>query len=318
MFDKTKLKILSMLLKKVYPDRDFNIEKIGRNFIMSCDDQVGCRDFLLKGKYTYDQVMELNNLTGYSAGFGYCKELGPVAFIGVPNKNCVQNSGYFMYEVHAYGQSLNDEEYYFKQYTDEEAKQIGNYIVYGDGDPRILGNAAPIEKVNYFYDYRYMIRDKFRKLESMDVLSMQIKLGGTYSFYEARKFAYGSIGKSKGFSGEDVPIQFAIVGENQPVGILCLWKHFDNVMFKDVWGSGEDEPENQSIRFLSDNEARNIKNFKLYYFVPSHSFGKKQFVIEKIDRTLCQGFDFSMDDGTDYRLQDIQIEKTKVKTLNKN
>lgn len=317
MFDKIKLKILRKMLEATYPNRDIDIEKIGNHFIAFNRDTVGCRDFLLKGQYTYDQVIKLNKMTGFSAGFGYCNELGPVAFIGVPNPRCVQASGYFIHEVHAYGQSINEEEYYFEQYCEDDAKKIGNYTVYGMGDPRILENKAPIEKVKYFYDFRYKRKNEYNNENfNSDVLEMEIKLGETYNFYEARKFAYGSAGKFEGASGEDVQIQFAIVGNNHPVGILGLWHHYDNAMFRDVWSFNENEPLNLPIHFLSDEEAEKIQNFKLYYFVPTHSFGKKQFTIEKIDRTLCQGFDFTMSDGNDYRLQDIHKEKVKEKTLN--
>lgn len=317
MFDNAKLKILKKFLEIAYLKRDINVEKIGKHFIMIQRDTVGCRDFILEGQYTYDQVMELNKMTGYSAGFGFCKELGPIAFIGVPNPNCVQNSGYFHYDVQEYGDSFKEDEYYFEQYSDEDAKRIGNYTVYGMGNPRILENAAPIKKVDKFYDFRYKCKEQFKEDFNSDVLEMEIKLGGTYGFYEARKFAYGSTGEFTGASGEDVPIQFAIVGDNQPVGILGLWKHYDNSMFRDVWGTNEDEPEAQSIRFLSDDEAKKIDEFKLYYFTPTHSFGKKQYVVEKQDRMLDRGFDFRMSDGTDYRLQELQKKKEKVKTLTK-
>ena len=73
MFDKAKLVILKKLLAAAYPERDFNVEKLDNAFIFSNNDSVGCNDFLLIEKYTYDQVVELNNLTGYSASFGYCK-----------------------------------------------------------------------------------------------------------------------------------------------------------------------------------------------------------------------------------------------------
>ena len=314
MFEKTKLNILKKILETAEPNRDFDVEKIGKNFIKVNHDSVGCSDFILKGLYNYKQVLELNNITGFSAGFGYCKELGPIAFIGVPNPKCVQKSGYFNYKVQEYGNPINNDEYYFEQLADEDAKMIANYTVYGLGDPRIFENAVPIEKVKYFYDYRYKRKSKF----DSDTLEMEISLGGTYGFYEARKFAYGSTGKFDGASGEDVPIQFAIVNENQPVGILGLWKHYDNVMFRDVWEFGHEEPEKLPIRFLSDEEAKKIKDFKLYYFVPTHSFGKKQFITEKIDRTLCKGFDFIMNDGTDYRLQNIEKEKVKEKVLHNN
>lgn len=313
MFDNAKLAILKKILEKNNPGRDINVEKIGKHFIMTQGDVVGCRDFILKGQYNYNQVMELNKITGYSAGFGFCKELGPIAFIGVPNPNCVQKSGYFYYDVQEYGDSFKENQYYFEQYSDEDAKRIANYTVYGMGDPRIFENAVPIEKLDRFNDFRYMRKQENNECFNSSVLEMEIRLGGTYGFYEARKFAYGSTGKFDGASGEDVPIQFAIVGNNQPVGILGLWKHYDGAMFRDVWGSNEDEPEKLPIRFLSDEEAKKIKDFKLYYFVPTHSFGRKKFITEKIDRTLCRNFDFSMSDGTDLRLQDP--EKTEVKTL---
>ena len=317
MFEKTKLKILEKLLGVAYPNRDINVVRVGKNFILTQGDTVGCNDFILEGQYTYDQVMELNKMTGYSAGFGFCKELGPIAFIGVPNPNCVQNSGYFRYDVQEYGDSFKEDEYYFEHYNEEDAKKIGNYTVYGMGDPRILESAAPIKKLNNFYDYRYQRKDEFKEGFNSDVLEMDIRLGGTYGFYEARKFAYGSTGEFKGASGEDVPIQFAIVGDNQPVGILDLFEHYDNSMFRDVWGRNESEPKTQPIRFISDEEAKKINKFKLYYFKPTHSFGKKQYVVEKQDRMLDRDFNFLMKDGTDYRLQEVQKKQIKVKTLTK-
>ena len=315
MFDKAKLKILKKLLEKAYPERDINVEKIGKHFIMTQGDTVGCNDFILDGQYTYDQVIELNKITGYSAGFGFCKELGPIAFIGVPNSDCVQKSGYFYYDVQEYGDSLKENQYYFEHYSDEDAKKIGNYTVYGMGDPRIFENAVPVKKIYYFNDYRNQRKDEFKEGFNSDILEMEIKLGGTYGFYEARKFAYGSTGEFTGASGEDVPIQFAIVGENQPVGILGLWKHYDNSMFRDVWGTNENEPKAQPIRFISDDEAKKINQFKLYYFIPTHSFGKKKYTIEKKDRMFDSKFNFTMSDGTDYRLQELQRKQEKVKTL---
>lgn len=317
MFDKAKLKILKKLLEVAYPGRDINVEKIGKHFILTQRDIVGCNDFILEGQYTYNQVIELNKMTGYSAGFGFCKELGPIAFIGVSDPDCVQNSGYFNYDVQEYGDSFKEGQYYFEHYSDEDAKEIGNYTVYGMGDPRIFENAAPIKKINRFRDYRYQCKDEDREGFDSSVLEMDIKLGGTYGFYEARKFAYGSTGEFTGASGENVPIQFAVVGDNQPVGILGLWKHYDNSMFRNVWGTNEDEPETKPIRFISDDEAKKINQFKLYYFKPTHSFGRKQFVVEKKDRMFERGFNFTMSDGTDYRLQELQKKKEKVKIVTK-
>lgn len=317
MFDKTKVAFLNKLLKKVYPERNINIEKVGKHYFMIQKDNVGCRDFILEGRYTYNQVMELNKKTGYNVGFGFCKELGPIAFIGAINPNRVQKSGYFYYDIQEYGDSFKENQYYFKHCSNEDAKGIGNYTVYGMGDPRIFENTVQISKLYYLKDFRCRRKDESEESFNSDILEMEIKLAGTYGFYEARKFAYGSTGKFIGASGENVPIQFAIVGDNQPIGILNLWNHYDNAMFRDVWGYHEDEPKTQPIRFISDEEAEKIDEFKLYYFTPTHSFGKKQFVVEKKDRMFNKDFDFTMDDGTDYRLQELQKKQNKTKKLAK-
>ena len=306
MFDKTKLKIIEKILESANPGRGVNVEKIGNLFVMTKKDTVGCNSYILDGLYSYDQVMELNKMTGYEAGFGFCKGRGPIAFIGVPNPEKVQNSGYFRYDVQEYGDSFKEDEDYFEHYSEEEAKKSSGYTVYGLGDPRILENKAPIKKVNHFHDYRYKRKEEFKEGFDPSVLEMEIKLGGAYSFYEARKFAYGSTGQLEGASGENVPIQFAIVGDKEPVGILGLWKHYDNSTFKDVWADNEEKPQSQPITFLDDEEARKIKEFKLYYFRPTHSFGRKKHIVEKKDRMFSEDYDFKMDDGTDYRLQEVK------------
>lgn len=313
--DKKILEFIKALILAANPGRSINVEKLGGRFIVTTNDSVGGSGYVLKGKYTYDKVVELNSLTGGHAGFGYCKEIGPVAFIGAINPRCVQKNGYFKYKVQEYGDSINEDEYYFEQYTEEEAKKISDYTVYGIFDPRELKGKAPVEKLNHFCDYRYKRKSEKSEAFNSDVLEMDIRLGGLYDFYEARKLAYGSAGEFTGASGEDVPIQFAIVDEKNPVGIMGLWKHYDNAEFKDVWGLGEEEPKTQSLRFLSDEEALKINCFKLYFFVPTHSFGTKKYVIEKKDRMLNKEFNFIMEDGTDYRLQELPREKEKVKTL---
>lgn len=94
-------KILNQMAKVVYPERDISVEKIGGRFFLHPHDTAGCNDYLLEGTYSYDEVVKLNALTTYSAGFGFCSELGPIAFIGIPNPVCAQRSGYFEYKVHA-------------------------------------------------------------------------------------------------------------------------------------------------------------------------------------------------------------------------
>lgn len=83
-------KILTEMAKIAYPNRDISAERIGRKFFLRAHDTTGCNNYLLEGTYSYDEVMKLNALTTYSAGFGFCSELGPIAFIGIPNPDCAQ------------------------------------------------------------------------------------------------------------------------------------------------------------------------------------------------------------------------------------
>ena len=302
--------LLSKIFQNSLKNHNFKIERVGKKNTLIPNDLVGCRDYLLKGEYTYNQVMELNSLTGYNAGFGYSRELGSVAFIGIPDIKKAQNSGYFSHKVQEYGQPIDNEKYYFEMYSDYMAKYVTTYTVYGMGDPILLENKVLIDKINYCYDYRYKRKQEHDKKFKPDVLKMDIKISGTYGFNDIRKLVH----EYKDIKEENIPIQFAIV-DNNPIGILNLWRQYDNVLFRDVWSLNEKEPDKLPIHFLKIDEAKKINNFKLYYFTPIHSSIKKQFEIEKIDRTLIPNFNFIMDDGIDYRLQDIQ--KVKVKTLNK-
>lgn len=75
-------KILTKMAKEVYPERDISVEKLGGRFFLHPRDTTGCNTYLLEGTYSYDEVVKLNALTTYSAGFGFCSELGPIAFRG--------------------------------------------------------------------------------------------------------------------------------------------------------------------------------------------------------------------------------------------
>ena len=265
-------------------------------------DTVGCNNYLLDGRYSYDEVIALNNLTGYHCGFGFCKEIGPVAFIGVCNPHFCTNSGYFQYNVHEYGTSRDDSEYYWEVYSDEVAREIGNYTVYGFFGIEAVATKAPIAKIRYIYDSRYKCKKDMGHNEEKTIIEMDLKLSGTYSFDEARLLATGTTKDKDGFSGEEHPIQFAVVGDNQYVGIINLWEQDDNFKFRDVWEYGCDEPELQEMRFLSKNEAKKINNFSLYVYICPYSLKTKKYPIEKKDRTFDSRFNFHLPDGKDFRL----------------
>ena len=295
-------KILKRLAKVTYPERDISAEKIGKRIFMFKLDTVGCNNYLLDGRYSYDEVIALNNLTGYLCGFGFCKEIGPVAFIGVCNPHFCTNSGYFQYNVHEYGTSRDDSEYYWKVYSDEVAREIGNYTVYGFFGIEAVATKAPIAKMQYIYDSRYKCKKDMGHNEEKTIIEMDLKLSGTYSFDEARLLATGTTKDKDGFSGEEHPIQFAVVGDNQYVEIINLWEQDDNFKFRDVWEYGCDEPELQEMRFLSKNEAKKIDNFSLYVYICPYSLKTKKYPIEKKDRTFDSRFNFHLPDGKDFRL----------------
>lgn len=295
-------KILTMLVKRVNPERDMSVEKIGKRFFIHPHDTTGCNDYLLDGQYSYNDVVALNSLTGYHCGFGFCKEIGPVAFIGVCNPHFCTTSGYFEYNVHEYGTSRDKSEYYFTVYSDEDARQVSNYTVYGFMGLEVVATKAPIAKMQYNYDSRYKCKKTHGNNKDKKIIEMDLKLSGTYSFYDARLLATGTKKDKEGFSGEEHPIQFAVVGGNKYVGIINLWEHEDDFLFRDVWEYGCDEPELQKIRFLPKEEAEKINNFSLYVYVCPYSLKTKKYPIEKKDRTFDSRFKFQLSNGTDYRL----------------
>ncbi len=295
-------KILTKIAKKAYPQRDISVEKIGKRLFLHAHDTTGCNDYLLDGQYSYDEIIALNDLTKYHCGFGFCKEIGPVAFIGVINPHFCTTSGYFEYNVHEYGTSKDESEYYFELYSNEDAKKISNYTVYGFRGLEEVATKAPISKMMYIYDSRYKRKNDIGFNKENKIITMDLKLSGTYSFYDARLLATGTIKDKTWFSGEEHPIQFAVVGENKYVGIINLWQNDDDLIFRDVWEYGCDEPEPEKIHFLAKEEAEKINNFSLYVYVYPYNLKTKVYPIEKKDRTFDSKFEFHLPNGKDFRL----------------
>lgn len=299
-------KILTKMTKVVYPKRDINVEKIGGRFFLHPHDTTGCNNYLLEGTYSYDEVVKLNDLTTYCAGFGFCSELGPIAFIGIPNSVCAQSSGYFEYKVHAYGTPSDRSEYYFKAYTEEVAKNIKNYTVYGLDGLREVAKVAPISQISYVYDSRF----KAKTAKNPRIFDMDCKLKGVYSYNQAKLLSTGTLKEKDGYSGEEHPIAFAVVENGQHVGIINIAASEKLVRgFRDVWEYGAEEPETQTISILTKEEASKIKDFTLYVYMNACSgIGRDKYPIEKQDRTLDKRFKFQLADGSDYRL----IEHTEL------
>mgnify|MGYP004686490887 CR=1 FL=1 len=296
-------KILTKLVQKMHPERNISVEKIDGRFFWHRHDTTGCNSYLLEGTYSYDDVVKLNELTGGNAAFGICDELGSVAFIGMNNPNYVNKSGYFRCKVHAYGMPFDESEYYFKSYTEEEAKNIHNYKVYGGDGLREVAKVAKISQLNYHLDSRYTVKEA----TTSKVFNMDCKLKGVYSYNLAKLLATGSIREKDGYSGDEHPIVFAIIDDSKYVGIINMWNS-DKIFargFMDVWEYGTKKPNIQKIRFLSNEEASEVEDFELYiYNYACSGIGRDKYQIEKFDRTLDVKFNFHLPDGTDYRLID--------------
>lgn len=301
MFDKLKNSLLEKMVRLANPDRDFSIENIGGRRFAVMHDTVGCNYFVLEGTYTYDEVLKINEVTNYSCGFGFCPELGPIAFIGIPNSAMAKSSGYFISNVVAYGDVFKEEEHYFNAYTDAEASKVSNYTVYGNVSYREVSKVAKIKKLNGICDSRY----KDKEIKSPKVIDMDCKVKGFYDFNSARLLATGTTADKESFCGDDNPIVFAKINGNTNIGIINLWpSQIDLVRgFRTVWEFGKERPSVEDIIFLSKEEASKIKNYELYiYKHDCAGVGKEKYEIEKYDRTLDKRFDFHLPDGNDYRL----------------
>ncbi len=303
MLENLAKKILLKLAEIAYPDRKVNVVKIGKRFFIVQGDETGCNNYLLEGKYSYDEVITLNALTGEHCTFGFCHEIGPVAFIG-HFASCLE-SGYFKYHVHEYGKYPNGREGYFKVYSDEEAKNISNYTVYGSRGAESVATMAPIAKVTYVYDSRYKSKELWTRDKKDKVLAMDLKLSGKYSFDEAKQLATNSEFDRKSSGGDCYPVQFAIVDGNEYVGIINLSEYDDEYEFRGVWEYGCDRPNTQKLHFLSIEEAKKINEFSLYVYLYPYRLKMDKFSIEKKDRTFDPRFNFRQSNSTDYRLERI-------------
>ena len=307
-----KKPLLTALAKLVEPGRDVTITQLGGMLVKTYHDEVGANTYKLAGLYSYDEVVALNELAilrkgdttfKLHCGFGYCKELGNIAFIGIINSDFCTRSGYFEYNVHSYGTSLDERTLHFELYSDEEAKKATDYTVYGMEGAKEVSAKAPIAHICYSYDSRYTQKiSGFHQHPEKTLLDMDLKLSGTYTFDEARLLATGTTEDKEWFNGEDHPIKFAVVDDNMYIGIINYSvSPRENMQFRDVWEYGCDEPPVQKLRFLSKEEAKAVNKFILYVYVYPYSLKTKNYPIEKQDRTFDSRFDFRLPDGRDMR-----------------
>lgn len=294
------------LLKKIAPKQDLSLIRMGKKFFLCEGGVLENLEFSLFGTYKYEDVVKLNEISGYSARFGFVPKMGPVAIIGIPNPD--YEVKYFQ-DIWEYGKFSPDENLEFQNYNDEQAKTIANYIVYGQSCIGKLANIVKFDKIHFHYDSRYKIKhsNKYR------VFNMDCRLKGKYSYQLAL-----DIVKHEDFRMQGNSIVFARVG-NKNVGIIGMWKESisDVAGFRDVWEYGQKEPNVEMITFLDDEHAKKNSDYTLYYYdyvLPD--LYKRNYYIEALDRTISTKFNF-YDSKTkkDFRLSEIEglyREKEKV------
>lgn len=159
---------------------------------------------------------------------------------------------------------------------------------------------ATISKMSYCLDSRF----EAKETHLPRVFDMDCKLKGVYTYDEAKKLFFQTENEEDWLI-IDPTIAFATIGDGQHVGIINImsWEKQNVCGFRDVWEYGAEEPEVQTISFLTDDEACKIKDFILYvYNYSSSGIGREKYQVEKYDRTLDKRFNFKLPDGRDYRL----------------
>lgn len=294
-------KIFQKLLKKAYPDRNLEAVKIGRTIFTVSHNCIGGLNYSLQGTYSYEEVQKLNVHTTYSAGYGYCPGKGAIAIIGIPNSEA--DWGYFR-EVSAYGEIHTYEKLQFIKYSEEEAKHIVNYTVYGLEGIEEIANLVKFDKINRVYDYRY----KDIKSHNRRVLKMKCKLEGKYSFEKVEDLT-----QNQECWAVDRGKAYATLESGEHIAIMSFWyaRKDEAIGFRDVWEKGKTQPPVQNITFMTKEQAAKINDFSIYLY--DYNFFYKHLCeyekvprTIKIDRTLVAGFDFyDTPNGKDMRLSEL-------------
>ncbi len=283
-------KFFQNLLKKIYHNREFGVARNEKRFYNTIRDLF----YSLQETYSYEEVKKFNELTTYSAIYGYCPTKGHIAIIGIPYQEKDWDS---FIDVRAYGRMSSSEQLEFRKYSIEDAKKIMNYTVYGIKGIEELANNVRFDKIYAYYDSRY------REVNSHEqrVLKMKVKLKGKYTFEKVKKLVH-----DQQCWAVDRGMAYATLENGEHVAIMSFWykKKDEATGFRDVWESGKAEPQVQKITFMTDEEAAEIRDFSIYlydyirYYKP-----KREPQISKIDRTLVPGYDFyDTPDGKDFRL----------------
>ena len=144
-------RILQKLYDEYYPDRDIQVLIVNGRVTLAINDTAQA-SYSIKGTYRYEEVQNLNQFTNGFVQYGFCPGDGPTAIIGLvdPNANLK-----FILDASPYGKMPNTHSMIFNRYSDEDAKQVSNYTVYGLNGLLELADIVKFDKIHFSYDARY-------------------------------------------------------------------------------------------------------------------------------------------------------------------
>lgn len=176
-------KILQKLYDEYYPDRDIQVLIVNGRVTLAINDTAQA-SYSIKGTYRYEEVQNLNQFTNGFVQYGLCPGDGPTAIIGLADPNANLK---FILDASPYGKMPNTHSMIFNRYSDEDAKQVSNYTVYGLNGLLELADIVKFDKIHFSYDARYqeaVISQEPR------VLKMNCKFDRFhYSYRECKYFA---------------------------------------------------------------------------------------------------------------------------------
>lgn len=288
-------RILQKIYDKYYPNRDIQVLIVNGKVTLAVNDTAQA-SYSIKGTYRYEEVQKLNQFTNGFVQYGFCPGDGPTALIGLTDQDANLQ---FILDASPYGELPYTHRMVFNRYSDEDAKQVSNYTVYGLYGLFELSDIVKFDNIHFPYDARYqgaVVSQEPR------ILKMNCKFDNEqYSYKECKYFAshqpYFEISHSIAFATLEDGRHIALPG-------FSYDRKDEALGFRDVWETYCEEPLIQEITFMTNKEASQYDDFEIYIY--DYSYLSDPTLVPrlaKVDRTFSIGFDFcNTPDGKDLRI----------------
>ena len=226
-------RILQKIYDKYYPDRDIQVLIVNGKVTLAINDTAQA-SYSIKGTYRYEEVQKLNQFTNGFVQYGFCPGDGPTALIGLTDQDANLQ---FILDASPYGELPYTHRMVFNRYSDEDAKQVSNYTVYGLYGLFELSDIVKFDNIHFPYDARYQ---EAVVSQEPRILKMNCKFDNEqYSYKECKYFAshqpYFEISHSIAFATLEDGRHIALPG-------FSYDRKDEALGFRDVWESYCEEP----------------------------------------------------------------------------